>query len=128
MMDPKTSGLVIYAKDYKKLADFYAKVLQLNITERDDEFVLMESQGFELVILQAPPSIAEKITLSDPPTPRENTAIKSVFFVESIQAARGLAKDHSGFVNPSEKEWKFRGYTLCDGYDSEGNVFQLRAE
>ena len=127
-MNIQTSGLVVYAKDRKKLADFYSKTLQLNVVEKDDEFVLMESHGFELVILQAPTSIAEKITISDPPTPRENTAIKPVFFIENIQATRGLAKNYGGFVNPSEKEWMFRGYTVCDGYDSEGNVFQLRAK
>lgn len=32
-----------------------------------------------------------------------------------------------GFVNHSEKEWEFRGYIICDDYDSEDNMFQLRA-
>lgn len=114
-------------KRLPKLADFYLMMLQLNVVERDDEFVLMASDSVELVILQAPASIVEVITISNPLTPRETVAIKPVFFINNIQAVRDLAQDHGGFVNYPDKEWEFRGHTVCDGYDPEGNIFQLRA-
>ena len=127
IMKSRHSGLVIYAKAYKKLADFYSAMLPLNVVEQDDEFVLMASDSVELVILQAPTSITKTITMSNPPAPRENVAIKPVFFIDSIQAAREFVHDYGGFVNHPNKEWMFRGYRVCDGYDPEGNIFQLRA-
>lgn len=121
-------GLVIYAKDYIKLTQFYSTILHLEIIETDDEFALMETNSVEFLILQAPTSIAEKITIGDPPDPRENIAIKPVFFVQSIQSVRDLAKDHAGYVNHPKNEWRFRGNIVCDGYDPEGNIFQIRAK
>ncbi|MEO0538929.1 MAG: VOC family protein [Cyanobacteria bacterium P01_A01_bin.123] len=126
-MNHQASALVIYAKDYKKLAQFYSAVLQLEITEHDHEFILMASEGFELVILQAPASITQNISINDPPTRRENTPIKPVFFVNNLQTARNLAKDNGGFVNDADKAWIFNQNLVCDGYDPEGNIFQLRA-
>lgn len=126
-MKTQISGLVVYAKDCKKLAEFYSTLLQLNVIESDAEFVLMELDGLELVIVQSPPTIAEKITITNPPNRRENTAIKPVFFIKNIQSIRELAQSHGGFVDHPQKEWEFRDSTVCDGYDPEGNVFQLRA-
>lgn len=126
-MKSRHSGVVIYAKAYKKLADFYSAMLPLKVVEQDDEFVLMESDSIELVILQVPTSMIETITISNPPDPRENIAIKPVFFIDNIQSARKCAHDYGGVVNHSDKEWMFRGYRVCDGYDPEGNIFQLRA-
>ncbi|NJN20074.1 MAG: hypothetical protein HC812_01245 [Leptolyngbya sp. RL_3_1] len=62
------SGFVIYAKDYQRLVDFYAAMLQLQIIEREDDFCLIGGDRFELVIVQAPADIAKQISISHPPS------------------------------------------------------------
>jgi hypothetical protein len=61
-----------------------------------------------------------------PPEPREDTALKLVFGVENIARARRRAAELGGAVKAAEREWDFEGAKVCDGYDPEGNVFQLR--
>jgi predicted enzyme related to lactoylglutathione lyase len=126
-MSPIQAGAVIYAKDYLRLADFYKNVANLKACDNDNTFVRLESGAFQLVILQTPKRIAEAIEISVPPVRREDTPIKLVFFVDSLDKARELATKFGGELNSSEKEWEFGTYTVCDGHDPEGNVFQLRA-
>lgn len=57
---------------------------------------------------------------------RENAAIKPVFFVPSIAAVRAGADAFGGILNPSDNEWSFQGFKVCDGLDPEGNVIQFR--
>ena len=33
-----------------------------------------------------------------------------------------------GELNANEKEWEFDKHRVCDGYDPEGNIFQIRAQ
>lgn len=121
------SGLVIYGKDFHRVAQFYAAVLGLEETHRDDEYAMLKASHFQLVILQLPSSLMEVIEVTTPPKKRNNTAIKPVFFIDDIATARELIKKHGGELNPPSKEWNFEGTTVCDGIDCEGNVFQLRA-
>jgi predicted enzyme related to lactoylglutathione lyase len=55
-----------------------------------------------------------------------DTALKPVFDVESIAAARDSAFKLRGGIDAVEREWTFRGRRLCNGHDPEGNVLQLR--
>jgi predicted enzyme related to lactoylglutathione lyase len=119
-------GAVIYAKDYRALAGFYEHVGGLTQREADDEYVLLEAPSFQLVILQIPERIAANITIENPPRKRENTPIKLLLNVSSIENARQTAKALGGELNGHEKEWKFHGVRRCDGIDPEGNVFQLQ--
>ncbi len=65
--------------------------------------------------------------IADPPVRREDAAIKLMFPVPSIGDARALAARLGGELNPPDREWQFGAYRVCDGHDSEGNVFQVRA-
>ena len=120
------AGAVIYVKDLARLAKFYEIVSDLKVREIDNSHIRLESDAFQLVILQVPKRIANSIEICEPPLPRENTAIKLVFFVESISAARDRIRALGGDLNASEKEWKYGSHTVCDGHDPEGNIFQLR--
>ncbi len=120
------AGAVLYAKDYLKLSAFYQIVLGMELMEQDDEHVRLELPASELVILQAPQHIADTIVITKPPTPRSETPIKIVYYITNINQARELAKDLNGNVHGTETEWLFREATVCDGYDCEGNIFQLR--
>lgn len=120
------SGLTIYAKDYQKLASFYSKVFSIRKIEENEEFILLETVGFEMIILQSPASLLEQIVIADPPRPRENTAIKPIFYVESIRELRNASILEGGFMKGRDKEWQFRSHVVCDGFDCEGNIFQVR--
>jgi len=118
------AGAVLYAKDVLQIAGFYSDVLGLQIKDSTGNFVKLESDGFQLVVLQTPERITNTLGESGPSLRRENTAIKLVFFVESINQSRAMAKKLSGDV---DSEWVFEGYQVCDGSDPEGNIFQLRS-
>jgi predicted enzyme related to lactoylglutathione lyase len=122
------AGAVLYARDFRRLAEFYRRVAGLQGREAADDFICLESDAFQLVILQIPAHIAETITIETPPRRRESTPIKLVLFVASVEAGRSAARENGGELNPPEREWSFQGHKVCDGVDPEGNVFQLRQQ
>lgn len=119
-------GAVIYAKDYRGLARFYEHVAALTQREVHQDYVLLESPAFQLVILQIPSRIAANITIDTPPQKRENTPIKLFLNVSSIENARQTATSFGGELHGAEKEWWFHDIKRCDGIDCEGNVFQVQ--
>ena len=124
--DEPRSGAVLYAKDLVRLGAFYSAVLGLETTARSDDHMVLESRGFQLVVLQIPNDIASTIEIAVPPTRRANGAVKLVFFVSSIAGVRAAAEAFGGVVDSTDKEWSFQGFTVCDGLDPEGNVIQFR--
>jgi predicted enzyme related to lactoylglutathione lyase len=123
---PVPYGAVIYAKDYRALAKFYAHVAGLTEREADKDYILLDAPYFQLVVLQIPDRIAANTTIDRPPRKRETTPIKLFMNVSSIENARQAAKSLGGELNGAEKEWTFRDIKRCDGMDPEGNVFQLQ--
>ena len=119
-------GAVLYAKSVERVSSFYAGSCGLRITHSEDDHVVLESPAFQLVILAIPQSIAASIAIATPPARREDTPMKLVFYVESIDTVRRVAASLGGELNPSEREWYFQGSKVCDGHDPEGNVVQFR--
>ena len=126
MRQQAKAGAVLYAKNLARVSAFYAQVCGLRTSPVENDHVVLESPAFQLVVLAIPEAIAATIAIATPPIRRENTPIKLVFFVDSIDAARECAVSLGGALNPSEREWRFEGGRVCDGYDPEGNVLQLR--
>ena len=122
---PKPSA-VVFAKDVSKLACFYKEVIGLTEAHRDKDHVVLDDQDFQLVIHGIPKKIAAEIQIANPPQIRENTPIKLCLPVMSIEQARQKAAELGGKVGAKTKEWEARGFRACDGYDPEGNVFQVR--
>ncbi len=120
-------GAVIYAKDVMRVARFYKAVMGFRNSVEEAGYAKLEADGIELVIVQVPPALLQSFTLFDPPRRRENTAIKPVFFVETLSNLHDRAIEHGGLLDPTSKIWQFDGFDVCDGHDCEGNVFQLRA-
>ena len=120
------AGAVLYAKDMDRVAGFYAAVVGLETAGRDEEHVLLESRGFQLVVLRMPSHIASTIQIAVPPVRRANSTLKLVFFVPSIAQMRASAEAQGGVLNGTDKEWLFNGWKVCDGLDPEGNVIQFR--
>ena len=126
MSDEARSGAVLYAKDVDRVVNFYSAVLEVRAADRNGDYVVLESPGFQLVVLRIPPDIASTIVITVPPTRRVNAAIKPIFFVPSIARVRASADACGGVLNPADKEWSFQGFKVCDGLDPEGNVIQFR--
>lgn len=49
-----------------------------------------------------------------------------VFYVPDLAAARRVARELGGALKSVDDEWRFQDSIVCDGYDPEGNIFQLR--
>lgn len=120
-----TYGAVVYAKDLTKVAAFYTALLDRS-SLGDETYRLFDTAGFQLVVHQIPANIAEQIRLEEPVERREESAVKLVFPVASIDEARRLASVFGGVIDPVENEWRFQSVKVCDGHDPEGNVIQLR--
>ena len=123
---PFAAGAVVYAKSVAKVSGFYADVADLRITHAEQDYVVLESPTFQLVVVAIPAEHAASIHIDVPPKRREATAIKLALPVVSIAAARVLAQSLGGELNPQEQEWHFQGSRICDGHDPEGNVVQFR--
>jgi predicted enzyme related to lactoylglutathione lyase len=119
-------GAVVYARDPERVAEFYSRVACLALARREETFVQLRAGAIELVVHRIPPPIAAGIHVAEPPRRREDAAVKLVFAVDSIAAARAGAAALGGVIDPVEREWTFDGLTICDGHDPEGNVIQLR--
>ena len=122
---PKPSA-VIFVKDVRKLAHFYQEVVGMTEVHGDKDHVVLDEGSFQLVLHGIPKKIAASIDIKEPPDLREDTPIKVCLPVESIAAARARAVFLGGKIAPKTKEWTARGFVACDGYDPEGNVFQVR--
>lgn len=122
---PKPSA-VIFAKDIATLARFYADVVEMAEAYRDKDHIVLDADAFQLVIHGIPKKVAEQVQITVPPQVRENTPIKVCLPVQTIEQARVRAAALGGQVGPRAKEWVARGFRACDGFDPEGNVFQVR--
>lgn len=116
------AGAIVYAKDLLRAVDFYKHAAGLAICDKGNDYVQLESDGFQLLVLQAPKDVAGSISVSEPPIRREGTPIKLVFF-ESIAVARESVQHFGGRLKGKSKEWEFDKHKVCDGYDVERNVF-----
>ena len=125
MSNPKP-GAVLFAKNLPRMAQFYAGVGDLVVVLSEAELIVLESASMQLVLHGMPKRIAETISITTPPSRRENAAVKLVFPVSSLSQARGKASSLGGELNPSKKEFESRGFRACDGHDPEGNVVQFR--
>jgi predicted enzyme related to lactoylglutathione lyase len=124
MPGPARAGAVIYAKDLERLSHFYRQLLQMRLLHAGDGYHVIESADMQLVVHAIPAHIASTIEIASPPAPREETAIKLFFTVESFASAHDIARQSGGEV--FTEEWAGSGFKARNGLDPEGNVFQVR--
>lgn len=118
--------MVLYAKNLASMQAFYRGVFLLQVEHSEPDHVVLAAPASQLVIVQAPASIASSLTIAHPPVRRSESPVKPVFEVQSIAAARDTALKLGGGLDPAESEWTFQGCRVCDGHDPEGNVVQFR--
>lgn len=120
------AAAVIYAKDVARVSAFYASVAGLAVTHTEADHASLESPALQLFIVAMNAGLAATVHIGQPPVVRENSALKFIFPVASLAAARELAAAAGGALKPAQAAWAFNGWRHCDGHDPEGNVFQLR--
>ena len=119
-------GLVVFAKNKKRLSSFYEEVFGLTRAVSEPSHDVLLGEGLEVVVHAIPRKYAAGITIARPPAVRDESAFKPAFVVRDLDAARASAKKRGGFVKPKEAAWVIRGAIVIDGWDPEGNVIQLK--
>lgn len=122
------AGVMVYAKDAEKLKQFYMAVLHLSADEAQSDnangYFVLEGRGLQLVVHAIPATYAAEIEILVPPAVREDCALKFFYQVHDINHARDVAAELGG--NVDLQVWETSAYIYCNGFDPEGNVFQLR--
>jgi hypothetical protein len=108
------------------MSNFYQSVVAMTRHSGDATHAVLEVEGFQLVVhgLRGEPGVSREAT--GPIHVREDSYVKVCLPVENLASARVRAAALNGELYPPEQEWEARGFRACDGYDPEGNVFQLR--
>ena len=119
-------ALVVFAKSKKKVSAFYRQTLGLDVSEEGPTHDLLQGKGIEVVVHSIPRKYAAEINITKPPRIREEMPFKPAFVVPDLEAVRIAAKTTGGFLKPNEAAWHFRGATVLDGWDPEGNVVQFK--
>jgi predicted enzyme related to lactoylglutathione lyase len=121
-------ALVIFAVNVKAVANFYAAVLGLSAQPQPGDSkkdIRLGNGEAELLIHSIPPQISKTIVLQAPPAPREESAMKPVFNVNSLSIALEQVTLRGGIV--TERTFTLNGLTRRDVVDPEGNIVQLRS-
>jgi predicted enzyme related to lactoylglutathione lyase len=119
-------GLVVFAKNKKRVSAFYQQTLDLVIEESDTSHDLLRGHGYEVVVHTIPRKYAAGIKIAKPPQPREETPFKPTFVVDSLNEVRRAVEATGGYLKPESGAWHFRGHTVLDGWDPEGNIVQFK--
>ena len=110
------------------MSNFYINVFGLKRREPGKDFIALENELFELVLLKTAITEALNTEKNEISKIRKATPIKPVFIIDkAIEKVRASVKSLGGGFKASETEWKFNGYIVCDGWDPEGNIFQVRS-
>jgi predicted enzyme related to lactoylglutathione lyase len=124
-METASVSAVLFAKDLKRVAAFYARALDMTCTRSDEQHVILNCRGFDLIVHQIPPRLADGIVIQQPPRRREDGAIRLSFPVPSITATRELARNLGGDVDDAPPAWAEPTANVFLGCDPEGNVFKI---
>jgi len=119
------ASAVLFTNDKESLARFYERVAALRQSRADDDHIALVNDGFRLIVHRIPEPHPGSTTTSKPPQVRVGGAIKLSLPVESIAASRQTAAQLGGGVEAPDREWLYESTTVCDGWDPDGNVFQL---
>ena len=119
-------GLVVFAKNKKRVSAFYQQTLDLDLAETATSHDLLRGHGYEVVVHTIPRKYSASMTITKPPVPRQDSPFKPTFVVVSIEAVRSAAQATGGYLKPDSGAWHFRGHVVIDGWDPEGNIVQFK--
>lgn len=119
-------GLVVFAKNKRRVSAFYQQTLGLDLAETRTSHDLLRGHGYEVVVHTIPRKYAASMTITKPPVLREDTPFKPTFVVVSLEAVRSAAQATGGYLKPDSGAWHFRGHVVIDGWDPEGSIVQFK--
>jgi hypothetical protein len=119
-------GVVIFAKNKKRVSAFYQATLDLRAVESESSHDLLHGDSYEIVVHAIPRKIAATIKIAKPPSPRMQAVFKPTFVVRSLDRVREAAAKTGGVLKPAAEAWHFRGCAVIDGTDPEGNQVQFK--
>ena len=114
------STTVLFVENISRSANFYAALLGGELLDHSATFVRVASDSSEVLIHQIPGATPD----ASYPT-REDAAMKPVYFVVSIDAARTSVINLGGHVYEASTVATYGNVNYCDAVDPEGNVIQL---
>ena len=115
--------VVLWAEELKTAANFYAALLSAELSDESSDFVRVSSDQNQILLHAVPNEY--RAGAAAPPVLREDAVIKPVYQVASIAAARDAVSGMAGRVLSVDREQSYGATRYCDGFDTEGNVFQL---
>ena len=117
------TSIVLWVEDLSSAKTFYRELLNAQILDDSATFVRVASNSNEVLLHLVPEQYREGV--SSPVQVREEATIKPIFSVVSIASARKAVEELTGRVNDPDTEQIYADSRYCDGFDTEGNVFQV---
>ena len=114
------SNIVLFVEGLTRSANFYAALLSGKLRDQSETFVRVCGDTNEVLIHQIPGAVAA--TAYDP---REDAAMKPVYLVASIDAARTAVAGLGGRVFDASTVATYGNVHYCNAVDPEGNIIQL---
>ena len=114
------STTVLFVEGLTRSANFYAALLGGELSDQSATFVRVASDSSEVLIHKIPGTVPDETY-----APREEVAMKPVYFVASIDAARTAVANLGGCVYDASTVATYGNVNYCDAVDPEGNVIQL---
>jgi predicted enzyme related to lactoylglutathione lyase len=112
--------IILYVRDVTRLKEFYETRFGFRVVEEiDGEWAVLQAGQVELAL-----HLVGRACRTARPLPMQSNA-KMVFTIKSgLPEVRANLKKAGVFVGEIKRYQGF-SYSLCDGRDPEGNVFQL---
>ena len=114
------STTVLFVDDLTRSANFYAALLGGELSDLSATFVRVSTDANEVLLHQIPGA-----TPNATYAPREEVAMKPVYVVGSIDAARAAVAQLGGRVYDASSVATYGNVHYCDAVDPEGNIIQL---
>lgn len=119
------SGVLIYALNLDRMAQFYQAVLKAQVLHVDAEHQVLQSLDTQLIIHAIPTEYRPLATeQSQPATPRSEQAIKPFFTVQNLAVALEIVLQNGGQV--LGMPYNAPNLKVQNVADPEGNIIHLR--
>jgi len=121
-----TASAVLFARDQKNVAAFYAALLGAETNAGDATYTSLTCAGFELTVFQIPRHLLPTATSAEPVQRRERGAIRLDYPVADLPRARREASRLGGSIDEQPPPWAGGDTSFFLGQDPEGNVFGVK--
>jgi hypothetical protein len=119
-------SLVIFSVNVRRLASFYEAVLGARPIVEPSGDIRLLSDREEILIHSIPSGIDRRIEITSPPEPREDSPLKPVFDVDSLDSSLEVVRTAGGTV--TDRAFSIDGLHRHDVIDPDGNVIQLQCQ